>query len=279
MADYSKNKDILNTFFMDCRENIDAMENGLLEIEKGDYDDEVINSIFRAAHTIKGSSGMFSFDNIEKFTHKIENLLDNVRNKTIDINSEMVSLLLECNDHIINLLDIVEDTGECKIEGELPIIQEDLINQLNKFLPQSKAEKEKASNEKKEKTIPAEGDDTNPVQNIYWHISLRFGENTYKNGMDPGSFINYLEKFVPEIQDHIEVIDAATPKTLYRYTLNSKGAAYGWAVTVDQTWSNRLSHTTPFKNLFLAGHWTNPGPGICAVVSSGWRVANMILNN
>jgi phytoene dehydrogenase-like protein len=91
--------------------------------------------------------------------------------------------------------------------------------------------------------------------------------------------INYLENFVPDIQDHIEVIDAATPKTLYRYTLNSKGAAYGWAVTVDQTLSNRLPHTTPFKNLYLAGHWTNPGPGICAVVSSGWRVANMILNN
>jgi prolycopene isomerase len=91
--------------------------------------------------------------------------------------------------------------------------------------------------------------------------------------------INYLENFVPDIQNHIEVSDAATPKTLYRYTLNSKGAAYGWAVTVDQTGSNRLPHTTPFKNLFLAGHWTNPGPGICAVVSSGWRVANMILNN
>ena len=100
----------------------------------------------------------------------------------------------------------------------------------------------------------------------------------YKDKMKKDT-INYLENFVPEIQDHIEVIDAATPKTLYRYTLNSKGAAYGWAVTVDQTWSNRLSHTTPFKNLFLTGHWTNPGPGICAVVSSGWRVANMILNN
>jgi len=100
----------------------------------------------------------------------------------------------------------------------------------------------------------------------------------YKDKMKKHT-INYLENFVPEIQDHIEVIDAATPKTLYRYTLNSKGAAYGWAVTVDQTWSNRLSHTTPFKNLFLAGHWTNPGPGICAVVSSGWRVANMISNN
>ena len=47
--------------------------------------------------------------------------------------------------------------------------------------------------------------------------------------------INYLENLVPDIQGHIEVIDAATPKTLHRYTNNSKGAAYGWAVTVDQT--------------------------------------------
>lgn len=91
--------------------------------------------------------------------------------------------------------------------------------------------------------------------------------------------IKYLETIIPNIQDHIEVIETATPKTLNRYTLNSKGAAYGWAVTADQTWSNRLQHETPFKNLFLAGHWTNPGPGICAVVSSGWRVANLILNN
>ncbi len=91
--------------------------------------------------------------------------------------------------------------------------------------------------------------------------------------------IKYLENYVPDLRNHIEVIDAATPKTLYRYTYNSKGAAYGWAVTVDQTWFNRPQHTTPFKNLFLTGHWTNPGPGICAVVSSGWRVANVILNN
>ncbi len=100
----------------------------------------------------------------------------------------------------------------------------------------------------------------------------------YKNKMKEYT-INYLENFVPDVRNHVEVIDAATPKTLYRYTYNSKGAAYGWAVTVDQTWFNRLQHTTPFKNLFLTGHWTNPGPGICAVVSSGWRVANMILNN
>lgn len=91
------------------------------------------------------------------------------------------------------------------------------------------------------------------------------------------STIDYLEGFVNGLRGHIEVIDAATPRTLERYTLNSRGAAYGWAVTREQTGSRRLQHTTPFDKLYLAGHWTNPGPGISSVVSSGWRVANIII--
>ncbi|MDI6759681.1 MAG: NAD(P)/FAD-dependent oxidoreductase [Candidatus Brocadiaceae bacterium] len=94
--------------------------------------------------------------------------------------------------------------------------------------------------------------------------------------------INYLDRLIPApggLRKHIEVVEAATPRTLERYTLNSRGAAYGWAVTPEQTGSGRLDHRTPLDNLFLAGHWTNPGPGVCAVVSSGWRVANLILGS
>lgn len=91
------------------------------------------------------------------------------------------------------------------------------------------------------------------------------------------STINRLEEYVPDIKKYIEVKDAATPKTLERYTLNTNGAAYGWEVSVDQIWDNRLPHETLIDNLYLAGHWTRPGPGICAVVSSGWGVANLIM--
>jgi phytoene dehydrogenase-like protein len=91
--------------------------------------------------------------------------------------------------------------------------------------------------------------------------------------------VDYLDGLIPGLKRHIEVVEAATPRTLERYTLNSKGAAYGWAVTPGQTGSGRLDRRTPVENLFLAGHWTNPGPGVCAVVSSGWRVANLVLRN
>ncbi|MBI4007130.1 MAG: NAD(P)/FAD-dependent oxidoreductase [Planctomycetes bacterium] len=100
--------------------------------------------------------------------------------------------------------------------------------------------------------------------------------DTFKEDMKD-STIKFLETYIPNLSRSIEVIEAATPKTLERYTLNSKGAAYGWAVTPSQTGKERLPHETPIENLYLAGHWTNPGPGVCAVVSSGWRVANLIL--
>lgn len=89
--------------------------------------------------------------------------------------------------------------------------------------------------------------------------------------------ISRIEKYVPDIKRYIEVLEAATPRTLKRYTLNTDGAAYGWEVSVDQIGDNRLSHETPIENLYLTGHWTRPGPGICAVVSSGWGVANLIM--
>ncbi|HLG30477.1 MAG TPA: NAD(P)/FAD-dependent oxidoreductase [Candidatus Brocadiales bacterium] len=113
-------------------------------------------------------------------------------------------------------------------------------------------------------------------------VSLRNSYNdvqdwdTFKEDMK-NSTIKFLETYVPNLSRSIEVIEAATPKTLERYTLNSKGAAYGWAVTPQQTGKERLPHETPIENLYLAGHWTNPGPGVCAVVSSGWRAANLIL--
>lgn len=91
--------------------------------------------------------------------------------------------------------------------------------------------------------------------------------------------INRLESYIPNLNKYIEVKESATPKTLERYTSNTNGAAYGWEVSVDQMWENRLPQKTPIENLYLTGHWTKPGPGICAVVSSGWSVANLIMEN
>ena len=62
-----------------------------------------------------------------------------------------------------------------------------------------------------------------------------------------------------------------------RYTLNLTGAIYGWAVSPDQVGRKRLSHQTPVRGLYLAGHWTHPGGGIYGVIVSGLQAAQLVL--
>jgi phytoene dehydrogenase-like protein len=88
--------------------------------------------------------------------------------------------------------------------------------------------------------------------------------------------LRYLSARASGIESKIEFIETASPKTLARYTLAKDGVAYGWAVIPDQAGNDRLSQQTSLPGLHLAGQWTSPGPGVCAVAASGWSVANRI---
>jgi two-component system, chemotaxis family, sensor kinase CheA len=78
--------EVLQTFIEESRGLLRDMEEGLLCLETQPDDAEAINAVFRAAHTIKGSSGLFGLDDIVAFTHKAENLLDRVRNNELALN-------------------------------------------------------------------------------------------------------------------------------------------------------------------------------------------------
>src|SRR3569832_841206 len=85
-------------FFDESAEHQAANEEGLLSLESAPQDLDLINRIFRGAHSIKGNSGMFGFNDITSFTHVMENLLDRMREGTIDVLPEYVSLLLQATD-------------------------------------------------------------------------------------------------------------------------------------------------------------------------------------
>jgi len=77
------------------------------------------------------------------------------------------------------------------------------------------------------------------------------------------------ESVLPGLSKAIEVKEIGTPLTHWRYTSNTRGAIYGWDQTMNNTGPNRVPHTTPIKNLYLAGAWTQPGHGYGAVIPSG----------
>jgi len=94
----------LETFSQEVDELLAAMEESLLGLEEAPDDADCINSIFRAMHTIKGSSGLFGFDDVVAFTHEAETVLDQVRNGERAIDAELVSVLLACKDHTAHII-------------------------------------------------------------------------------------------------------------------------------------------------------------------------------
>lgn len=82
------------------------------------------------------------------------------------------------------------------------------------------------------------------------------------------------DRAVPGLRDAIFFAEAATPRTMERYTRNRAGALYGWALSPDQVGPARLPTRSPLPSLSLVGHWTRPGGGIYGVVMSGVATAS-----
>jgi prolycopene isomerase len=76
-------------------------------------------------------------------------------------------------------------------------------------------------------------------------------------------------RVIPGLKSMIEVMDAATPLTLLRYTKNPEGAAMGYISSMDNFWIHRIKNRTPIKGLYLASAWGNPGGGISQVIRGG----------
>ncbi len=195
------------TFIAESRELLEQMESALLAVTRDGLD--AVNAIFRAAHTIKGSAGMFGLDPVVEFTHVAESVLDKVRDGAIPIGDELVALLLACRDHIGALVDAVE-SGTLD-DADLATAGAPLVAQLQAYLDGGAAPAPTAT------ATEPEGADGTAGQ---WHISLRFGRDVLRNGMDPLSFIRYLGQLgtitgIATVADDLPALDAFDPESCY----------------------------------------------------------------
>jgi len=113
------------TYIEESHEGLEIMESKLLELDSGTADDEAINSIFRAAHSIKGGGATFGFSNITDFTHVVETLLDEIRNGERTINQESINLFLTSVDVIRDMLtaaqqgEVVDEARAAEVKQQL----------------------------------------------------------------------------------------------------------------------------------------------------------------
>ncbi|MBX3325114.1 MAG: chemotaxis protein CheA [Nitrospira sp.] len=116
-----------DAFFDEVAEHLAVVEEGLLALEQNPEDRDLLNKIFRSAHSIKGGAGMFGFTAVSQFTHKMETLLDFLRNGQKAVTPAVADLLLKSTDCLKTLIDAtksgaaVDDETVQRLTGELAV--------------------------------------------------------------------------------------------------------------------------------------------------------------
>ena len=206
----------LQTFFAEADDLLNSMEAALLRLDDGDQDMETINEIFRAAHTIKGSAGLFGLDDIVSFTHTVENVLDRARDGKIVITSDLLSIFLPCRDHISVLVENAKyqraNDAECLAQGKA------LLDSLSPWLDAAP----QAANASAEAKSHLASSSVTGAESSHdaWHISVRFGPDLLRNGMDPLSILRFLRTLgdithIATIADHLPEFNNYDPEQLY----------------------------------------------------------------
>lgn len=110
-----------DTFMQESGEHVLTMESGLFELRSAPNDMEILNAIFRSAHSIKGGAGSFGLTHLVRFTHVLESLLDRLRSMEIPVTEEIIGVLLAAVDVLRALLDT--DGGQAPPENMAPLLE------------------------------------------------------------------------------------------------------------------------------------------------------------
>jgi len=168
--------EIAKVFFQESREGLDVMESGLLSLG-ATADPENINTIFRAAHSIKGGSATFGFAEVADFTHGVETLLDEMRNGVREVTTEAIQALLQSCDCLREMI--------AATEAEQPLDQgriASLKNEINRILSERNGE---PLSHAPAPTVPAPIDDAADPGATGWRIVFQPVPISYVCAMSP----------------------------------------------------------------------------------------------
>ena len=206
----------IETFKEEAYELLTELESSVLELKEFPDNTELVDRVFRAIHTIKGSGAMFGFDDIATFTHEVETVFALVRKKEIVVTSKLIGIILSAKDHIQEMLksfDGGDEADETKAK--------EIITSLRKLMPgndrKEKASENSADSLSDENTVPSNNDG----ENITYRIRFRPAPDIFMNGTNPICLLDELRALgeceVVAQTDDIPTLEEINPESCYTY--------------------------------------------------------------
>jgi two-component system chemotaxis sensor kinase CheA len=180
-------------FYQEAREILETLSESVLRLEINPEDRELINSIFRGIHTIKGSAGSFGLDDISSFSHYFEGVLSLLRDDIIKVNSELIDLILAGIDHLLELVVEYENGSSIQIDNSLMERFKAIMNKKETIKEEKESKKEI---EQIEESIPEELTDILKKYHqdglSVYKIVLKYDSDTFRNGYDPAILLKNI---------------------------------------------------------------------------------------
>ncbi len=208
-------------FYLEAKEMLERASSSVLKAETDTQNEELLNSLFREVHTIKGSAGSFELWKVSEYTHYLENLLASIRDKKITLNSEIVDMILDSLDYIASLLLLCEQGSEFEIDQarieqirkfQIPVAQ---IVETPKTIINETIDESKLPPEVLEKLLKH----VQPEEFMYF-IQILYSDTEFQNGYDPFALLKNIRKncsFYHAITDngHIPILSDYDRDKLY----------------------------------------------------------------
>lgn len=170
--------EILAVFIDEAREIIQNLESDIVKLEEDSGNEETINRVFRYFHTLKGSSGIAGVTSVYEFTHRLENLLDDVRGGDLAVTDKFIDLILDSIDWV---------KGEINLDEEIPENQDEiranLLEQINRF---------KGSDESDIAPLVKQPVVKGISTNRFYRVKITLREDIFLFGIDPMLLIEDL---------------------------------------------------------------------------------------
>lgn len=197
--------EFISIFLSEANEIVEGLENDLVLLEDNKSDEDLLNKIFRSAHTLKSSAGTVGFTTMSELNHVAENLLEKVRSGKLDVTPTMITVLLEFLDTVkIMLQNIIDGKGEAdgvnnieSLKAKIKAIADG--NEIDASV-QAPTTSSAAPTVKKETPTstqaqaieePEKKEESSSGSNVF-HISMSFKATIFDNGIDPLMFLNDL---------------------------------------------------------------------------------------
>jgi len=181
--------ELVKVFMEESEDEIRELESGLIRLEEDKEDEDTINRVFRAAHTIKGSAGLVGFDSVSNYTHTLENILDRIRKKDLTITKKLISTMLASVDFLKRMIATGSEGEEVdKKEIEQSVLSLKRFSGAAKLAGDTQGELSRLKNKSGEKIIS---------------VIMKFRPDILATGQDPIMLIQELKDLGEIIESRV----------------------------------------------------------------------------